>query len=283
MYRKQVRRRRALLALLVVVSFLLLTVTIGSRSGGLQDGVSTVFSPLQGVADRALKPARDSVGWFDETFEAKGENERLAKELAQARRQAVAGKVALQENRELRELVGLSREPAIAAAGYEEVTTRVIGRSPNAWHSTVNIDAGSGDGVAIDDPVISGDGLVGRVIAVQGGSAQVALLTDRSSAVTAKVVPSGAQGVLEPAIGDPGDLILDFIDTSKEVSRGQAVVTAEWSTGSLSSKFPADIPIGEVTRASIEEQEASQQVHVRPYADLANLDLLSVLTGGERG
>lgn len=271
-----------MLALLVVASFLLLTVTIGSRSGGLQDGVSTVFSPLQGVADRALKPARDLVGWFDETFEAKGENERLEEQLAEARRQAVAGKVALQENAELRKLLRLSRDPAIAAAGFEPVTARVIGRSPNAWHSTVTVDAGSGDGVAIDDPVISPLGLVGRVIAVQGGSAQVALLTDGSSAISAKVVPGGAQGVLEPAIGDVDDLVLDFIDTSKEVNRGQSVVTSGWSAGSLSSKFPANIPIGEVTRASIEEREASQQVHVRPYADLANLDLVRVLTGGSR-
>ncbi len=75
-YRKQVRRRRAVLALLVIGSFVLLTITYGQGSGGLQRGVSTIFSPLQAVADRALKPARDLVGWFDETFDARGENSR---------------------------------------------------------------------------------------------------------------------------------------------------------------------------------------------------------------
>ena len=65
MYRKQVRRRRAVLTLLILGSFLLLTITYGQSSGGLQRGVSTIFSPLQTVADRALKPARDLVGWFD--------------------------------------------------------------------------------------------------------------------------------------------------------------------------------------------------------------------------
>jgi rod shape-determining protein MreC len=279
-YRKQVRRRRAVLALLIVSSFLLLTITFGRSPGGLQNGVSTIFSPLQDVADRALKPARDMVDWFDQTFEARGENERLEDQLAEARRQAAAGQVALQENAQLRKLVGLDRDPALAASAYEPVTGRVIARSPTLWHSTVTIDIGSGDGVSVDDPVIAGEGLVGRIESVQGGSAQVSLLSDNSSAVSAKVVPGGVQGVIEPAIGDPEDLILDFINASKDVTRGQTVVTSGWQAQGLTSLFPANIPIGEVTRASILEQEASQQVHLRPFADLANLDLVEVLTGG---
>ena len=282
MYRKQVRRRRAVLAFLIACSFVLLTVTFGRSGGGLQEGVSTVFSPVQGVADRALKPARDLVNWFDETFEARGENGRLEELLAAARRQAAAGQVALQENAELRGLLRLDGDPAIGAAGFRVRSGRVIARSPTVWHSTVTVDLGSGDGVAVDDPVLSGEGLAGRVISVQPGSAQVALLTDNSSAVSAKVVPSGVQGVVEPDIGDPEDLILDFIDSTRSVRRGQLVVTAGWRAQGRASLFPANVPVGEVTRASIEEQEASQQVHVRPFADLANLDLVQVLTGGRR-
>ena len=161
MYRKQVRRRRAVLALLVIGSFLLLTLTYGQGSGGLQGGVSTIFSPLQEGADRALKPARDLVDWFDETFEARGENSRLREELQEVRTQAVAGEEALQENAQLRKLLELDRGPALATSAYEPVTGRVIARSPTVWHSTVTIDIGSSDGVRVDDPVVSGDGLVG--------------------------------------------------------------------------------------------------------------------------
>ena len=67
----------------------------------------------------------------------------------------------------------------------------------------VTIDVGSGDGVQVEDPVMSGDGLVGKVTSVTGGSAQVTLLTDQASAVTAKVVPLGVQGEIRPDIGDP--------------------------------------------------------------------------------
>ena len=66
----------------------------------------------------------------------------------------------------------------------------MIARSPTVWFADVTIDAGSGDGVEVDDPVVNGDGLVGTVTAVTGGTAQVTLLTDHSSAVSAKVVPA---------------------------------------------------------------------------------------------
>jgi len=282
-YRKQVRRRRAVLTLLIIGSFLLLTITYGQNSGGLQQGISTVFGPLQEGADRALKPARDLVAWFDETFEARGENDHLRSELQQAREQAIAGQVALEENAQFRELFDLDRGDALASSAFEPLTGRVIARSPTIWHSAVTIDLGRGDGVEVDDPVISGDGLVGLIASVQPGNSQVTLITDHTSAVSAKVLPGGAQGVVRPDVGDPEDLVLDFIDSARNIGQGQAVVTAGWRARDLASLFPPGLPIGEVTQASIREQEASQQVHLRPYADLANLDFVQVLTGGSRG
>lgn len=283
MYRKQVRRRRAVLALLIVGSFVLLTLTYSRGSTGFQRGVSTIFSPIQEISDRALKPARDLVDWFDKTFDARGENSRLRGELVTARKQAVATQEALQENAQLRKLVKLDKSPPLAFSTFEPVTAKVIARSPTVWRSSVTIDVGSGDGVRVDDPVVSGAGLVGRVAAVEGGSAQVMLLTDHASAVAAKVVPPGVQGVVKPEVGNPEELILDFIDSTKRVHGGQTVVTSGWRAQGLASHFPSGIPVGEVTRASIVEQEAQQQVDVRPYADLRNLEILQVLTGGERG
>lgn len=288
MYRKQVRRRRAVLALLVIGSFVLLTVTYGRGSDGFQRGVSTIFSPVQSVADRALKPARDLVNWFDETFDARGENSRLRTELETAREQGVGAQAALAENAQLRKLVGLERSGAIPS-GYDEVGARVIVRNPSVWFADVTIDAGSGDGVEVDDPVVAaaedgaGGALVGTVSAVTRGTARVALIADHSSRVTAKVVPSGVQGVIRPEVGDPGDLILDFLDSGRRIGQGTSVVTAGWRSEEIESRYPRNIPIGEVTEASIREQEASRQVHVRPYADLRNLDLVLVLTGGSRG
>jgi rod shape-determining protein MreC len=222
------------------------------------------------------------VDWFDKTFDARGENSRLKNELAVTRKMAVGAQAALQENKQLRKLVELDRGPALASSAYKLVTGRVIARSPSVWNSTVGIDVGSDDGVAVDDPVISGDGLVGRVSSVEGSSSQVTLITDNASAVSAKVVPGGVQGVIRPDLGDPESLILDYIDSPKHIHLGQTVVTSGWSADGLSSLFPPNLPVGEVTRASIVEQEASQQVRLRPYADMANLDIVQVLTGGPK-
>jgi rod shape-determining protein MreC len=269
------------LALLVVGSFALLTITYGQGSDGLQRGVSAIFSPIQSISDRALKPARDMVNWFDSTFDARGKNSRLHAELESARSEAVGAAAAEAENAELRKLVELDRGGAIPA-GYKPVSGHLIARSPTVWYSDVTIDVGSGDGVKAQDPVINGDGLIGTVTAVTGSSAQVTLIADPSSAVTAKVVPIGIEGIVRPEVGDPGRLILDFINSSRHAHKGLAVVTAGWRGTGIASRFPPNIPIGEVTKAGVIEQAAEQRVHLRPYADLRNLDLVQVLTGGWR-
>ncbi|MEX1220371.1 MAG: rod shape-determining protein MreC [Solirubrobacterales bacterium] len=282
MYRKQVRRRRAVLIGLVLLGFVLLTFTFGSGAGAVGGGLGTVFGPLEKVAGSALKPVRDLVNWFDETMDARGDRERLTRQLEEARALAVAGKVAVQENRQLRELVRLKQRGNIPGS-YTPVTASVISRSPTVWYSTVGIDKGSSDGVTLDDPVINGDGLVGRISSVSRGTSIVTLITDSSSAVTAKVLPGGAQGVIRPRLGSPGQLILEFLDETNDIRPGQAVVTSGWRSDGLSSLFPPNLPVGDVERAPIDEREAIQTVEISPYPDLRNLDLLQVLTGGNRG
>jgi rod shape-determining protein MreC len=282
MYRKQVRRRRAVLIGLVVLGFVLLTFTVGSGAGAVGGGLGSVFGPFEKVAGSALKPARDLVNWFDETMDARGDRERLNGQLEEARALAVAGQVAVQENEQLRKLAGLERRGNVPDA-YTPVTASVISRSATVWYSTVGIDTGSGDGVEMDDPVINGDGLVGRISSVSRGTSVVTLITDSSSAVTAKVLPGGAQGVIRPKLGAPGELVLEFLDETKDIRPGQAVVTSGWRSNGLSSLYPPNLPVGEVERAPIDEREAIQTVEMSPFPDLRNLDLLQVLTGGNRG
>jgi len=281
-YRKQVRRRRAVLIGLVLVAFVLLTFTFGQGSGGAGGGLGTVFGPVEHAASRALKPARDLVNWFDETTEARGERERLERELAESRSLAIAGQVAIEENKQLRKLAGMKAAGTIPDA-YSPVSASVISRSPTVWFSTVGIDAGSSDGVEINDPVINGDGLVGRISSVNRGESVVTLITDSSSAVAAKVVPGAAQGVVRPKIGDPETLVLEFLDQTKNIGKGQSIVTSGFRGETLSSHYPPNLPIGEVSRAPIDEREAIQSVELRPYPDIRNFDLVQVLTGGNRG
>jgi rod shape-determining protein MreC len=286
MYRKQVRRRRAVLLLLVVASLTLLSLYYREGTGGplhgVQDVVSTIFGPITEGADRALKPARDLVNWFDETFEARGENDRLKDEVASLRDELARAQSTQLEAKELSRLQELT-SGGIVPAGSEPVTARVVGRSPTVWYSTVTIDKGTSAGIRLNDPVVAADGLAGRITQTTPNTAQVTLITDSESSVTARVLPRGATGVVEPNIGDPTDLQLDFLERGSDIGEGQMVVTAGFSTGDLGSIFPPGIPIGEITEATLEEQQAYQRVHLDAFADLRDMNFVRVLTEAGRG
>src|ERR671937_3168919 len=108
MYRKQVRRRRAILVLLIVAALVLLSTQFSESDGGplhsMQRTVATVFGPLEEGASRALKPARDLVNWFDETFQARGENSDLRSEVQGLRNELAKAQSAENENEQLRGL-----------------------------------------------------------------------------------------------------------------------------------------------------------------------------------
>src|SRR4051812_39206402 len=290
MYRKQVRRRRAVLLLLVAASLTLLSLYYreGSSGGplhGTENVVSTIFSPISSVTDRALKPVRDLVNWFHETFDARGDKAKLEDQVASLRDQLARQQTQQQESKELSALNELT-SGGIVPDGTDPVTARVVGRSPTVWYSTVTIDKGSSDGVRIDDPVVAAQGLAGKITQTTPNTAQVTLITDADSAVTARVTPSGATGVVEPDVGNPNDLQLDYLERGTQIAEGQMVVTAGFSTGDLGSIFPPGIPIGKITRATAEEQQAYQRVHLEPFADLRDMDFVKVLTshsGGSKG
>jgi rod shape-determining protein MreC len=281
MYRKQVRRRRAVLLLLVAASLTLLSLYYREGNGGpvhgVQDGVATIFSPIQSGADRALKPVRDLVNWFGDTFDARGDKSRLEDQVATLRDQLARQQTQEQEAKELTALNELT-SGGIVPDGTDPVTARVVGRSPTVWYSTVTIDTGSSDGVHVDDPVVAAQGLAGKVTQTTPTTAQVTLITDADSAVTARVTPNGATGVVEPDVGNPNDLQLDYLERGTRIAEGQMVVTAGFSTGDLGSIFPPGIPIGRITHASVEEQQAYQRVHLGPFADLRSMDFVKVLT-----
>src|SRR6266542_883249 len=117
MYRKQVRRRRAVLVLAVGASLVLLTSTFGGGGGPFitfQHGLATAFGPLEEGASRALKPARDLVDWFHETFQARGDNGQLKAEVRSLAIQKTKYEQAIGENDQFRKLLGLDRSGVIA-------------------------------------------------------------------------------------------------------------------------------------------------------------------------
>jgi rod shape-determining protein MreC len=280
-YDKTVRRRRAVLGLLVASSLILLTAYFGESAGGglhsVQRGALEVVSPIQEGASRALKPVRDLAGWAGDTFHAKGEVKDLRKERDALRAQAVANAAAARENAQLRGLLGLGKDIGLAAD--RPVTARVIGQDPSLWYSQVQINAGSGDGVRADQPVVGGQGLVGVVSFAAPGYSVVRLITDHTTSVPARVNETGVAGVVQPEAGSPTDLVLNFTSSKDRVDRGQTIVTAGTTSKvrKLASIFPPNVPIGRVTRIDNPGTD-DQQVHLTPFVDLRRLEIVQVLT-----
>jgi cell shape-determining protein MreC len=213
--KKVVRRRRAVLGVLVALSIALLTIYFGENGGGIlhgvQNGTSSAFSPLEKGVSIVFKPVSNFTHWTGDVFHAKKENKQLKQQVQQLRGQLAQAQTAQRDAAELRGLVGL--------------------------------------------------------------------ITDESSAVSAEVMPDGSNGIVRPEVGNPGDMLLDYIDKGAKIHRGDSVVTSGFTSSKLDSLFPRGIPVGKVTKVSPSEIEQYQRVHMQPYADLRRMNYVQVLTG----
>ncbi len=280
---KTVRRRRAVLLLLVVLSLILLTAYFGEAPDGslhsVQRGFLTVISPIQDGANKVLKPVRDLIGWFGDTVNAKGERDQLRKQVDRLRRELITAQA---EKRTGTQLLRLNQlDASLSVSDYHPVTATVVAKSPNIWYSTVDIDQGEDAGVRVDDPVINGEGLIGKVAAVAPDGAEVSLITDSTMGVSARVGSSSATGIIQPKVGSPNDLLLQYLPASAQPNLGEAVVTSGTVDPPDDSLYPPGIPIGQITKVG--EESAYKTVDVQPYVNLHNLDIVQVLTSPRGG
>jgi rod shape-determining protein MreC len=274
---KTVRRRRVLLLLLVVLSLLLLTAYFGEAPSGRLHGVQraflTVVSPIQDGANKVLKPVRDLFSWVGDTVHAKSQRDQLRKQADKLRRELVADQ---EEKRSYRQLLALYHVDQLSLGQYRPVTATVVFKSPNIWYATVTIDKGEADGVRRNDPVVNGEGLVGKVAQVAPDAAVVSLITDSTMGVSARVGTSNATGLVQPKVGEPKDLLLQYLPANSKANAGEYVVTSGTIASGDESLYPPGIPIGQVT--STNEESAYKSVNVHPLANLQDLDIVQVLT-----
>src|SRR3954470_19084355 len=280
MHDKVVRRRRAVLALLVALSLLLLTAYFGESAGGglhaTQRGALEVLAPIQEGANKAIKPIRDLFGWFRDTLHAQRDRDRPAKERGARRSEVATQQVQISELQQAKGLQQMDTTGGLAR--YAPVPARVYQRSPSTWYQTVTINKGSSDGVSVDDPVINGQGLVGKVKSVSDGNAVVMLLTDQDFGVSALAPRRGEPGSITPIPGAGGDLLFDLVDNAEKIREGDLVVTAGTTSQRLPSVYPRSILIGTVKRIENGDGDLDRRIHVAPAADLLHLDIVQVLT-----
>lgn len=272
-----IRRRRAVLALLVLGSIVLLTASFGGSGGvgSVQRGVAEVVAPLQDGASRALKPARDLVGWFGDTWDAKSDNRKLRKELAASQTLAAANTAGASRTREAEKLLGIDR--ALSADQMGPVGARISALAPTVFSQSIQINKGTGAGIRKDDPVIGSGGLIGKVDEVGRNFARVQLITDRDWGTGAAVAQGGSKGTIKAATGGTRELLLTALGSTGRVRAGDLIVTRGTATSRFPSAYPPDVPIGKVTKVDDSGSDA-QQAHVAPTQDVRDLTYVTVLT-----
>jgi rod shape-determining protein MreC len=147
------------------------------------------------------------------------------------------------------------------------LSANVVGLDPSPFVRSVNIGAGSDRGVLHGMPVLTDEGLVGRVTEVTAGTSRVQLITDPASAVNVLLQGSRADGLL---VAQPnGELWVELIDQNASLEPGELVLTS-----GLGGTFPADIPVGHVVSVRRRDFELFQRAVIQPTVNFDELEIL---------
>jgi len=147
----------------------------------------------------------------------------------------------------------------------------VIGRDPSPFLRYLIIDKGSNDGLRRGMPVVTDQGLVGRVDAVIGSAARVQLITDPGSAVNIRLEKAGKEAVLTGSVS--GDLSLDLVPQDVALEAGDVVLTS-----GLGGGYPTDLIVGQILSVRKRDADLFQQAFVQPVVDFSQLKIVLIIT-----
>lgn len=259
-------------AIAIVLFALLLRATV-------THGASTVFSNLLGVITTPIQKATAAVSnsvsgvldrylHADEIYE---ENQQLKEEIRRLNENQVELEKYRNENKSLKEFLEVKEQNP----DHQYVPAAVIGREPNSRFYSFTIDKGSLDGVSPLDPVITADGLVGRVSEVGLTFSKVTTILDPAMYVGCYNVRTRDMGAIsgDIAAAEEGLCKMELVARESSAAKDDIILTAG-STG----LFPKDIIIGKITNIVSESHGKSLYAEIRPAADIQNVKDVLVIT-----
>ncbi len=195
------------------------------------------------------------------------QNLELQADVARLQSQVVDLQQRVTETNVLSALVNFAR----ANPEYAYKAATVIGRDPSPFLRYVIINAGSNDGIRAGMPVVTDQGLAGRVDAVIAEAARVQLITDPSSAVNIRLQASNTDAILVGSV--TGDLSLDMISQDANVEVGDVVLTS-----GLGGDYPPNLLVGQVVSIRKLATELFQQAAIQPNVDFNRLQYVLIIT-----
>ncbi|MCX6929707.1 MAG: rod shape-determining protein MreC [Verrucomicrobia bacterium] len=241
----------------------------GQTIARLRLGIGSLFLPLFGLASSTQQLADAAGDAALPRRELLKLNDGLRRENQQLRLQSMQADETARENARLRQLIGWQRQTS-----WKLKLAKVVLREPANWWRTIQIDLGSRDGLRLDLPVLTTDGLVGRISSVGLTRSQVTLLGDPNCKVSARVVNEtrdmgviGASGPLET------DLVgLGYLSRNARLKPAQDVVTS--GEGGI---FPQGIPIGKIVDVQPVDYGSRAEARVKLAANLNALEEVWVM------
>jgi rod shape-determining protein MreC len=266
-------RSRATLLFLILTSITVITLDFRGDGSGVIGSVrafaSDSLAPVRDGAGAVLAPVGNAFSGITGYDDLQDENAKLQAKVAELEGRTTLNEDAAAELRDLLAFNGLDW-----VGNVPQVAARVVGSPVSNFEQTIELDRGTRDGVEVDMPVVTGSGLVGRVVQASGRRSMVRLITDPGSSVGVRITRSSEPGI---AGGEGPDRLLSvgFIEINADVRPGDLAVTSGLQGGS--NLYPASIPVGRVAKARVVPGELQQQVTIRPLADVHNLRYVKVL------
>lgn len=257
------------LAIVLVLTVIALNLP-GGPAARLKHAMGGLFLPLFGLADSTRTITTEATERLLPRSELIRQNEDFRKENQQLRIQLLQAEAVTRENDRLHQLLAWQ-----ARAPWKLKLARVVLREPANWWRTVTIDVGSRDEIRKDMPVLTPDGLVGRVDSVSLTQSRVVLLGDRNCKVSVRVQnQAGDVGVIlaPDSIVDSSLVELSYLSRSAVLEAGQEVYTS-----GLGGVFPKGIPVGKIEDFHTVEYDLYTKARVRLAANLSSLDEVWVL------
>jgi len=261
------RRAQAVVVILLVTLVLAwLILDLAGATNPISDYALRVIAPLQYALQNLVRPVGKAIGGAGDIANLQSELEAARQEVAELRSQVILLQEASIENEILRRELNFKN----AAMEGHILAAEVIGYDTNDYLHYLIIDRGSQDGIQSNMPVVTSQGLVGRITQTSTYASKVMLLTDPSSSVSARIQRTRGTGMVQ---GDPAKgLVMKYIPQDDPVQVGDVVLTS-----GLGGAFPQRLPIGQIT--SIEKSDVGmfQSACLVPAVDLRNLEMVSVL------
>ena len=263
-------RSRLTLVLLVLTSITALTLDYRDSSvvSTLRDGAAKVFNPVRNGADHVVGPIGDAWNGLWHYSDVRKENERLREQLDAARGQAAQNQDAAQQLKALSELDQIQQWTALPG-----VDARIVAGPLTNFEHTLELDKGASSGIQPGMPVVTGAGLVGRVVEVHDQRSVVKLLSDPDVVVGIRLLSSQETGLMH-GTGDGQPLVIDEGIGPKVVVPPNDLVT---TSGDDRAVYPPNIPIGVVSKTALSGDQLRQVITVEPLADLSSLTFVKIL------